>query len=461
MIQLLINNLNQDTRKMKKIYSLLLVLLASAVTLTSCKEDEPFATAGEDDFPQILLPWFGEWKDGVPGEYKNITRDTEFVDSCTVTPARYTTVSWIIDGEKVAEGTRINRYFLAGTYRLQIVATTTKGLSTSRTGFLVVRPCEGDPTLADDAKSRYCEVGSTKTIEGDALEGIKAVYINGVATQDVKCEGNTLSFLVPEMEDGTYKIVVETADMQYGCGDVTVSNEPWVDPSIVEVTLWEGDWNVTWDTPFKELQEKSKEYVADGTFAPDTEVRVYVEGEGQGAVTSSWWNNILTGKGDPERGDIAIVGSQTLVYTLNDISMVLIKNENGLFVVGNGYHVKKVTVMKVAGPKVLWEGDWNVTWDTPFKELQEQSKALVADGTIAPGKVLKVHVEGEGQGAVTSSWWNNILTGNGDPDRGDIMISGKQILEYELNQTSIKLINEQDGLFVVGNGYVVTKVTIE
>ena len=65
-------------------------------TISSCSEDnEEFITATEDDFPQILLPWFSEWENGEPVEYKNLSRDVEFVDSATVTPALYTTVQWL------------------------------------------------------------------------------------------------------------------------------------------------------------------------------------------------------------------------------------------------------------------------------------------------------------------------------------------------------------------------------
>ncbi|MBQ0046957.1 MAG: hypothetical protein KBT33_05505 [Prevotellaceae bacterium] len=451
---------------MKRIYTLLALLMTAAITFTGCKDDEPFATATEDDFPQILLPWFGEWENGEPVEYKSITRDTEFVDSCTVTPAKYTTVKWLIDGEEVAEGLRINKYFLAGSYKLQIVATTTKGLTTSRTGILNVRPCDGDPTLAADAKARYCEVGTTKTIAGTNIDGVKHLYING---NEVPCNvvNGTITFDVPEMEDGEYKVVVETDEMKYGCGNVKVSHEKWVDPAIKEVTLWEGEHNVTWGTPFNQLAAQSKELVADGTIGVGTVLRVYVEGEGQGTAASAWWRNILTGYSDDDegRGDQPISGSMILEYTLNEISIDLINNQDGLFVVGDGYTVKKVTYLTQGGPdvKVLWEGSFSVTWGTPLNEIAAQSKEWVADGTIAVGKVLKVYVEGEGQGTAASAWWRHILTGYSDDDegRGDQPISGSMVLEYTLNETSIDLINNQDGLFVVGDGYVVTKITIE
>lgn len=97
-------------------------------TFSSCSEDnEEFITATEDDFPQILLPWFSEWENGEPVEYKNLSRDVEFVDSATVTPALYTTVQWLIDDEVIHEGLKIQHTFLAGEYVLKIVATTTKG----------------------------------------------------------------------------------------------------------------------------------------------------------------------------------------------------------------------------------------------------------------------------------------------------------------------------------------------
>ena len=77
----------------------------------SCSEDnEGFITATEDDFPQILLPWFGDWENGEPAVYKTISRDAELVDSTVVTPALYTTVEWLIDDEKVCEGTKITAF---------------------------------------------------------------------------------------------------------------------------------------------------------------------------------------------------------------------------------------------------------------------------------------------------------------------------------------------------------------
>ena len=104
----------------------------------------------------------------------------------------------------------------------------------------------------------------------------------------------------------------------------------------------------------------------------------------------------------------------------------------------------------------IWEGEFAVTWGTPFDALKETFLSKVKAGTI-----LRVYVDGKGQGTAATSWWNNILTGKGDPDRGDIMVDGPATWKFELTDLSIQLLTEQNGLFLVGDGYTVKKVTIE
>ena len=145
----------------------------------SCSEDnEGFITATEDDFPQILLPWFGDWENGEPAVYKTISRDAELVDSAVVTPALYTTVEWLIDDEKVCEGTKIQLSpLLAGEYILKIVATTTKGKQTSRTGKLVVLALDGDPTPSDATSDRKVVPGMTAKLHGTNMDKVVKITI--------------------------------------------------------------------------------------------------------------------------------------------------------------------------------------------------------------------------------------------------------------------------------------------
>ena len=109
----------------------------------------------------------------------------------------------------------------------------------------------------------------------------------------------------------------------------------------------------------------------------------------------------------------------------------------------------------------LWEGEFAVTWDTPFKDLKDTFLSKVKAGTI-----LRVYVDRNDhgdyhKGTAATSWWNNILTGKGDPERGDIMVDGPAKWEFELTDLSIQLLTDQKGLFIVGDGYTVKKVTIE
>lgn len=327
---------------MKKIlYSIFAVVaMLSLGMLSSCSEEsESFITAGEDDFPQILLPWFGEWVNGEPAVYKSITRSNEFVDSVVVTPALYTNVEWFIDDVKIHEGKKIQHTFIAGEYILKIVATTTKGKSTSRTGKLIVLPAEGDPSPNNSAIDRQVVPGTVAQMHGTNLDKIVKVNIGDRAIDATFYSNNGNGYLeynVPaDFELGTYKLTLTDKDgMVYGCGNITITD---VAP-VAETVLWEGSFNVTWGTPFNLLQTQFKDLVKSGD-----KVRAYVEGNGQGTMTTAWWNNILTGKGDPERDDIIISGAMTLEFVLTDFSMQLMNEQDGALFVGDGYTLTKVT----------------------------------------------------------------------------------------------------------------------
>ena len=237
--------MNQYKDKFLKLWMMLLAMsfaLVGTATLASCSSDDPYFTASEDDDPRFLNTDLGDKQLNV-GELLNI--------EIKVTPAHYTTVTWILDDVQIAEGTTFSQEIPVGEHLLKIVATTTKGKTTSRT------------------------------------------------------------------------IMVKV-----------------VDPNV-ERTLWEGDFAVTWGTPFDALKETFLSQVSAGT-----KLRVYVDGNGQGTATTAWWNNILTGKGDPERGDIMVDGPATWEFVLTDLSIQLLSQQDGFLVVGDGYTVKKVTIEK-------------------------------------------------------------------------------------------------------------------
>ena len=112
--------------------------------------------------------------------------------------------------------------------------------------------------------------------------------------------------------------------------------------SVVEQTLWEGEHDVTWGTPFNALQTVFKE-----TLAPGATVRLYVNGAAgaQGCLATAWWRNINTGGEEGERGDIVFEGEQVLEFKITEKSIELMNEQDGALVVGNGYKLTKVGVI--------------------------------------------------------------------------------------------------------------------
>lgn len=306
--------------------------LAGTSTLSSCSsDDEPYFTVSEDDNPRILNTDLADSK---------IDRKTNYKLEIKVTPVHYTTVTWLLDGKQIYEGTTIDQTLPVGTHELKIVATTTKGKSTSRTLNVTVTPAADDPALGTNAVELWVAPGAETTIHKcKNLGTVAKVMVGGKEVAfEVLEEGTALKLTAPTgLENGNYDItLVDGEGNQFPGGIIKVTTEPR--PSM-ETTLWEGEFAVTWDTPFKDLKDTFLSKVKAGTI-----LRVYVDGKGQGTAATSWWNNILTGKGDPERGDIPVDGPATWKFELTDLSIQLLTEQQGLFIVGDGYTVKKVTI---------------------------------------------------------------------------------------------------------------------
>ena len=306
--------------------------LAGTSTLSSCSsDDEPYFTVSEDDNPRILNTDLADSK---------IDRKTNYKLEIKVTPVHYTTVTWLLDGTKIAEGNTIDQTLPLGNHELKIVATTTKGKSTSRTLKVTVTPAADDPALGTNAIELWVAPGAETTIHKcKNLGTVTKVMVGGKEVAfEVLEEGKALKLTAPTgLENGDYDItLVDGEGVQFPGGTIKVTTEPR--PSM-ETTLWEGEFAVTWGTPFEALKETFLSKVKAGTI-----LRVYVDGNGQGTATTASWNNILTGKGDPERGDIMVTGPATWEFKLTDLSIQLLKEQWGLILVGDGYTVKKVTI---------------------------------------------------------------------------------------------------------------------
>ena len=306
--------------------------LAGTSTLSSCSsDDEPYFTVSENDDPRILNTDLADSK---------IDRKTNYKLEIRVTPVHYTTVTWLLDGTQIYEGTTIDQTLPIGNHELKIVATTTKGKSTSRTLNVTVTPAADDPALGTNAAELWVAPGAETTIHNcKNLGTVTKVMVGGKEVAfEVLEEGAALKLTAPTgLENGDYDItLVDGEGNQFPCGTIKVTTE--ARPSM-ETTLWEGEFSVTWGTPFDALKDTFLSKVKAGTI-----LRVYVDGNGQGTAATSWWSNILTGKKDPERGDIMVNGPATWEFELTDLSIQLLTEQQGLLLVGDGYTVKKVTI---------------------------------------------------------------------------------------------------------------------
>lgn len=322
--------------KVLKAWMMLLAMslaLAGTATLSSCSsDDDPYFTVSEDDNPRILNTDLADSK---------IDRKTNYKLEIKVTPAHYTTVTWLLDGNPIAEGNTIDQALPVGEHELKIVATTTKGKSTSRTLKVTVTPAADDPALGTNASELWVAPGAETTIHNcKNLGTVTKVMVGGKEVAfEVLEEGTALKLTTPTgLENGDYDItLVDGSGVQFPCGTIKVTTEPR--PSM-ENTLWEGEFPVTWGTPFDALKDTFLSKVKVGTI-----LRVYVDGKGQGTATTAWWNNILTGKGgDKERGDFMVDGPATWEFVLTDLSIQLLTEQDGFLLVGDGYTVKKVTI---------------------------------------------------------------------------------------------------------------------
>lgn len=327
--------MNQYMGKVLKAWMMLFAMslaLAGTATLSSCSsDDDPYFTVSEDDEPRILNTDLADSK---------IDRKTNYKLEIKVTPVHYTTVTWLLDGTQIAEGTTIDQTLPVGNHELKIVATTTKGKTTSRTLNVTVTPAADDPALGTNAIELWVAPGETTTIHKCKNLGLvqKVLIAGKEAAFEVLDEGTALKVTAPsDLANGDYDItLVDGNGVQFAGGTIKVTTE--ARPSM-ENTIWEGEFAVTWATPFDALKDTFLSKVKAGTI-----LRVYVDGNGQGTATTSWWNNLLTGKSDPERGDIMVDGPAQWEFELTDLSIQLLTEQDGLLIVGDGYTVKKVTI---------------------------------------------------------------------------------------------------------------------
>lgn len=210
----------------------LIYLAVLAVVFASCEQITPFDTQSEDDAPLILKPYNESGTGSFTYTLEN--PDTPLFDSVTVTPSKYTTVNWYIDGALVFTGLKINMTFPAGAYELLIEAVTTVGKRTQRKGSVTVNPYNTDPTSAAPAAGRHAVPGNSTTLDGSNLSQVdkviisKDIYAKEVVhtlPPEAGATDTQLSITLPETPDGHYYVRLQDAGGKiYGAGDINVHN---------------------------------------------------------------------------------------------------------------------------------------------------------------------------------------------------------------------------------------------
>ena len=438
------------TKIISKYLAMFFVGFGLAATTACSSDEDPFFTAGENDAPRILNTDIPEGKNGEPAVLTTIDRTQNFTFEAIVTPVNYTTVTWLIDDEKVAEGLTIDVPVLAGDHILKIVATTTKGLSTSRTCKLVVRPLATDPTLATDAKSRWLTIGSTKTIECTNVTTVEKVFIGQQEASNVSYANGKVTFDVPSMDEGEYMVSIQDeSGTRYGCGLFTVSNDEYVDPGIKETVLWEGSVDINWGDANVFLSPEQMADVSVGATirlvyeVPDAEYHAL-------RITNQDWTSDIVPQVD---GFESQPNPYEFTYTADHKA---IADAKGMLITGFGYKLTKVIVVEGVAPAetTLWEGGIDINWGDSNVYLSPEQMADVPVGATVRLNFDIIDAEYHALRVTNQDWTSDIVPQVDGLDA--------QPNPYEFTYTADhKAIADAKGMLITGFGYKLTKVTFE
>jgi hypothetical protein len=418
---------------MKKIYSILLMMLALSFGLIACTEETPFSTATENDDPRILDPLFPDRVNGELPVVSNINRDANFSMTLTVTPADYTTVTWFIDGEEIQTGKEIDLALKAGTYHLKVTATTNIGKSTYREGLIQVNPLADDPWATEVAFERIIAAGEKAQLYGDNLNKVKSIVIGGKTATDVAYTDNGansyIEYTVPaDLTDGTYRIIlVDDGGNEYGGNKVTVTHDALITAGSERITA-----NSEWVMTGINLNQ-----IASFTFAGQT-ITSFTR---QSATEIAFICPSL------EDGEYALTGKTT-------------SGKEVMFYTSEG-NIAEQTVV-VSSERVLWEGHHYVSWDLPDDNPNKTFNLIGKDvfATLKAGAVLNIHysvnpADAYHQLRTATGWWNDL------PGTSVIEFQEDGVKQVQLTQEVLDKIQTEDGFLCIGHGYYVDRISVQ
>lgn len=418
---------------MKKIYHILLIMLAMSFGLIACTEETPFSTATENDDPRILDPLFPDRVNGELPVVSNISRDANFSMTLTVTPADYTTVTWFIDEEEIQTGKEIDLALKAGTYHLKVTATTSIGKSTYREGLIQVNPLADDPWATEIGFERIITTGAKAQLYGNNLDKVNSIVIGGKTATDIAYtengENSYIEYTVPEgLADGTYRIIlVDNGDNEYGGNKVTVTSDALITAGSERTTA-----NSEWVMTGINLNQ-----IESFTFGGQTVSSFIRQSETEIAFTCPSLEDgeyTLTGR--------TTSGKEVMFYTT----------------AGN---ITEQTVV-VSSERVLWEGHHYVSWDLPDDNPNKTFNLIGKDvfASIKAGAVLSIYYSVNSadeyhQLRTTTGWWNDL------PGTAVIEFQEDGVKQIQLTQEVLDKIQTEDGFLCIGHGYYVDRISVQ
>lgn len=418
---------------MKKIYHILLIMLAMSFGLIACTEETPFSTATENDDPRILDPLFPDRVNGELPVVSNISRDANFSMTLTVTPADYTTVTWFIDGEEIQTGKEIDLALKAGTYHLKVTATTSIGKSTYREGLIQVNPLADDPWATEIDFERIITTGAKAQLYGNNLDKVNSIVIGGKTATDIAYtengENSYIEYTVPEgLADGTYRIIlVDNGGNEYGGNKVTVTSDALITAGSERTTA-----NSEWVMTGINLNQ-----IESFTFGGQTVSSFIRQSETEIAFTCPSLEDgeyTLTGR--------TTSGKEVMFYTT----------------AGN---ITEQTVV-VSSERVLWEGHHYVSWDLPDNNPNKTFNLIGKDvfASIKAGAVLSIYYSVNSadeyhQLRTTTGWWNDL------PGTAVIEFQEDGVKQIQLTQEVLDKIQTEDGFLCIGHGYYVDRISVQ
>lgn len=406
-------------------------MLALNFLFTGCSTEEPFSTATVNDDPRILDPIFPDRINGNLPTVANFGRDGKFSMKLTVTPADYTTVKWLIDGEEVATGTEIEKDFLAGTYHLKIKATTDTGKSTYREGIIQVNPLADDPDAISVGFERIVSPGNKARLYGNNLNKVKGILIGGTPATDVTYveteKGTYVEYTVPaELSEGDYRVrLVDAAGVEYGANTVKLTKGAMITAGADRATAT-AEWVMT---------GINMDAVASIT-VKDVEVTKFME---------------------QTAGTLKLVCPKLAEGTYK----VTGKTRNGekvQFYI-NGEVTTELTVV-ISTEKALWTGHHYVSWEKADGDPNKTFNLISTEvfTSITPGSILRVYYSVE-----PSAEYHQLQLTTGDwaglTDKVEFGVGG--VYALTITQEIVNKVKVQGGFLCVGHGYYVDLVTVQ